>query len=291
MNKLTVIAGKSSADLARKIAKRLDANLVSVQDITFPDGENKLTLNGELTDRIVVVQSTSPPVNTNLFQVLSLIAKAKEVTPKVIAVIPYMGYARQDKEFLPGEIITMKVLARLFKGVGVSEIITVDIHSKIGFSHFKIKTHNVTAIPELVKYFKKMSLKNPLIVSPDFGGKERAVEFAKDFKIDYIILEKQRDRKTGKVRIITKDVDDISGRDLILVDDMISTGGSIIKAANFLKKQRCGKIFVACTHGLLVNDAAKKILKAGVKKIVSTNTILGETSKVDVSSVIADVIK
>ena len=115
-----------------------------------------------------------------------------------------MGYARQDREFLPGEIVTMKVLGKLFKGAGASKIIAVDIHSLIGLNYFSIKTKNVTAIPDLVKYFKKLSLKNPLVVSPDQGGKERAKEFAKEFNSDYIALEKVRDRKTGKVKIKTK---------------------------------------------------------------------------------------
>jgi ribose-phosphate pyrophosphokinase len=218
-----------------------------------------------------------------------LISKAKEVSSQVIAVIPYMGYARQDREFLPGEIVTMKVLGKLFKGAGASEVIAVDIHSLIGFKHFAIKTKNLTAIPDLVQYFKKLSLKNPLIVSPDQGGKKRAQEFAQEFGSEYIALEKKRDRKTGKVQIQTKNVD-VVGRDLILVDDMISTGGSIVKATQFLKKQKCNRVYVACTHALLMNDAGNKIKKAGVTKIVSANTIPGKTSIVDVSNTIAKAI-
>jgi len=201
-----------------------------------------------------------------------------------------MGYARQDREFLPGEIVTMKVLGKLFKGAGASKIIVVDIHSLIGFKHFSIKTKNVTAIPDLVKYFKKLSLKNPLVISPDQGGKERAKEFAKEFNSNYIALDKKRDKKTGKVEIKTKNIDEVKNRDLILVDDMISTGGSIIKATQFLKKQKCKRIYVACTHALLMNDAEKKIKKAGVTSIISTNTIPGKTSKVDISKTIAKAI-
>ena len=141
----------------------------------------------------------------------------------------------------------------------------------------------MTAIPNLVKYFKKLSLKNPLVVSPDQGGKERAKEFAKEFGLEYIALHKKRDKKNGKVQIKTKNADEVIGRDLILVDDMISTGGSIINATQFLKKQKCKRVYVACTHALLMNDAEKKIRKSGVTKIVSANTIPGKTSVVDVS--------
>ncbi len=291
MSKLSVIAGKSSEDLAKKLSRKIKANFVKSQVRVFADGESKITLSGNISKKkSIVVQSIYPPVDTNLIQALSLISKAKETSSEVIAVIPYMGYARQDREFLPGEIVTMKVLGKLFKGAGASKIIAVDIHSMIGFKHFSIKTKNVSAIPELVKYIKKLSLKNALVVSPDQGGKERAKQFAKELGSEYIALEKKRDRKTGKVQIKTKNVNEVANRDLILVDDMISTGGSIVKATQFLKKQKCKKVYVACTHALLMNDAGKRIKKAGVTKIISANTILGKTSIVDISDTIAKAI-
>ena len=291
MSKLSVIAGKSSEDIARKLSRKIKANFVKSQIRVFADGESKITLSGKISKtKSIVVQSIYPPVDTNLIQTLSLISKAKEISSEVIAVIPYMGYARQDREFLPGEIVTMKVLGKLFKGAGASKIIAVDIHSMVGFKHFSIKTKNVSAISELVQYFKKLSLKNPLVVSPDQGGKERAKEFAKELGSEYIALEKKRDRKTGKVQIKTKNLDEVVNRDLILVDDMISTGGSIVKATQFLKKQKCKKVYVACTHALLMNDAEKRIRKAGVTKIISSNTIPGKTSIVDISNTIAKAI-
>ena len=291
MSKLSIISGKTSENLAKKLSKKIKANLVKSEIRVFPDGESKITLIGKISKKkSIVLQSIYPPVDTNLVQVLSLITKAKENSSEVIAVIPYMGYARQDREFLPGEIVTMKVLGKLFKSAGASKIIVVDIHSSIGLKHFSIKTKNVTAIPDLVGFFKKLSLKNPLVVSPDQGGKERAKEFAKEFNSDYIALEKTRDKKTGKVKIKTRNLEEVENRDLILVDDIISTGGSIIKATQFLKKQKCKKIYVACTHALLMNNAEKKIKKAGVTSIISTNTIPRKTSKVDISKTIAKAI-
>ena len=291
MSKLSIIAGKSSEDIARKLSRKIKANFVKSQTRVFEDGESKITLSGKISKKkSIIVQSIYPPVDTNLIQALSLISKAKETSSEVIAVIPYMGYARQDKEFLPGEIVTMKVLGKLFKGAGASKIIAVDIHSTIGFKQFSIKTKNVSAIPELAQYVKKLSLKNPLVVSPDHGGRERAKEFAKELSTEYIALEKKRDKKTGKIQIKTKNIDDVTNRDLILVDDMISTGGSIIKATQFLKKQKCKKIYVACTHALLINDAEKKIKKAGITKIISSNTIPGKTSIVDISDTIVKAI-
>ncbi len=289
---ISLIAGNSSKDLAKKISKKLHANLVKSDVKVFPDGESKITLKGKLSkSKTIVVQSIYPPVDSNLIQALALISKAKEYSTEVIVVVPYLGYARQDREFLPGEIVTMKVLGQLFKGAGASKIIVVDIHSKIGLKHFKIKSENLSAISDLARYFKKINLNNPLVVSPDQGGKERAKEFADKFGSGFIALKKQRDRKTGKIQIKTGVLDEVIGRDLILVDDMISTGESIIKATEFLRKQKCNRIFVTCTHALLMNNAEKKIKKAGVAKIISTNTIPGNSSLVDVSSTIAKAIK
>jgi len=288
----SIIGGKASEDLAKKIAKKLNAKYIGSELRIFPDGEGKITLSGKpTTGKVVVVQSTYPPVDSNLIQALALVSKAKEYTNDVVAVIPYLGYARQDREFLLGEVITIKVLAKLLKASGATKIIVVDIHSKIALKQFKISAKNVSAVPELVKYFKKLKLKEPLVVSPDLGGTNRAKEFAKLFKTNFIALKKLRDRKTGNVQIKSSNLKKVIGKDLILVDDMISTGGSIIKAAQFLKKQKCRKIFVACTHALLIDGAEKKIKKAGVSQIVSANTIPGKTSVVDVSGILTKEIK
>jgi ribose-phosphate pyrophosphokinase len=291
LRNFTVIGGNASEDLAKKIAKKLDAKYIKSNLRIFPDGEGKIIINEKpKTGKIIVVQATYPPVDSNLIQLFSLISKAKQYSSTVIAVIPYFGYARQDREFLQGEIITMKVLAKIFKGLGLSKIIIVDIHSKLALNQFKIKSKNVSAVPQLVKYFKKLRLNKPLIVSPDLGGSQRAKDFAKLYGTSFITLKKQRNRKTGKVLIKSTNLNEVKDRDLILVDDMISTGGSIIKATEFLKKQKCKRIFVACTHALLRANAEKKIKKAGVSKIVSANTIPGNTAVVDVSEIIAKAI-
>ncbi len=288
MAKFTVIGGKASQDLAKKLARRLKATYINTELRAFPDGENKITLSAKPKKNIIiVVQSAYPPVDSNLIQCLSLISKAKQFSSNVIAVVPYMGYARQDREFLPGEVVSMQVIAKLFKAAGATKLIVVDIHSLIGLKHFKISAKNISAVPELVKFFKKLKLKNPLVVSPDLGGEKRTKEFAKLLNSNYIALKKKRDRKTGKVKIVSTNLKQVIGKDIILVDDMISSGGSIIKATGFLKKQKCKRVFVSCTHALLVGDAEKRIKKAGVTKIVSTNTIPGTTSKVDVSNIIA----
>ena len=289
--KFAVIAGSASQDLGKRIARRLKAPYVEAKTRVFPDGESKITFGRiQKNSIILVVQSTYPPVDTNLLQALSIISQARNASSKIYAVIPYMGYARQDRQFLSGEVVTMAIVARMLQTAGAKKIVVVDIHSKIALNHFKIPKENVSAIPELAKYFKKMKLKNALVVSPDMGGALRAKKFAALLNTDFITLKKSRNRKTGKVLIQSSKVD-VSGKDLILVDDIISTGGSVIKAAQFLKKQKCKRVFVACTHGLFVSDAEKRIKKAGVSRIISTNTIPRNTSKVDISGVIADSIR
>ncbi len=287
MVKFTVIGGGASRDLAKRLARKLKAVYIETETKIFPDGESKITLRKiPKKSVILVVQSTYPPVDTNLLQVLSIISQVRKISSRTFAIMPYMGYARQDKQFLSGEVITMSVVAKMLQSAGAKKVIVVDIHSNTALNHFNIPTENVSAIPELAKYFKKLNLRNPLVVSPDMGGSLRSKKFASLLKSDFIVLKKHRDRKTGRVSIQTTKAD-VQGKDLIIVDDMISTGGSVIKAAQFLKKQKCKRVFVACTHGLLVGDAEKKIRKAGVSRIISTNTIPGNTSKVDVSGILA----
>lgn len=283
----TVISDGS--DLAKKLARRLGARHVGYSVRTFPDGESKITLRGAVSGRAIVVKSTHPPVDTGLLHALSLVAAAKRESGEVIAVVPYMGYARQDRAFLSGEVVTMGVIGRLFRGAGASKVVVVDIHSRAGLRLFPVRTANVTAVPALARIMKRKGLRDPLVVSPDAGGAARAKEFAAELGADHVALEKSRDRRTGRVRIETGNVD-ARGRDVILVDDMISTGGSIIKAAQFLKKQGCRRIHVACTHALLLGDAAGRIRGAGVSGIVSSNTIPGRTAAADASGAIADVL-
>ena len=287
MDGVTVVAGDASAGLAESLATGLGAPLIRAGLRTFPDGEGKITFGATPeSGRAVVVQSLCPPVDSNLVQALLMIAKAREFSSDVTAVIPYMGYARQDREFLPGEAVAIQTIARLFRAVDASRLIVVDIHSKTALDHFGAGARNVTAIPELARHFEGMSLKDPLVVSPDAGGAARAEGFAGLCGHDFIALEKKRDKNTGSVSVSVPVPDIIQDRDVILVDDMISTGGSIAKAAELLRGRGCRRIFAACTHALLVGDARQRIMDAGVSEIVGTNTVPGPAGVVDVSGAI-----
>lgn len=286
----TVIGTPASADLAKKIAKILGAKYIQSKIQVFYDGESKITLPQNPRGKTVIVSSIHPPPDTSLIQTLSLIFEAKRHASEVIAIIPYLAYMRQDIEFLPGEIITSSVVAKLLSVSGASRIITADIHSEIALDYFDVPLSNVSAVPKLAKHFKKLRLARPLVVSPDLFWEKHAKEFANILSTESIALNKQRDRKTGKLHIIPSEKMNLSNRDIILVDDMISTGNSMIKAAQYLKKQNCGKIFACCTHGILVNDAYKRIRQAGIQKLVCTNTISGKNSVIDISDVLASAV-
>jgi len=292
MDDYFVIGSHTSKNLARKIAKKLQAKYLKTTLKVFADGESKLTISGHVSKgTIIVVSSISPPVDSNLVQTLSLISKSREMSSNVIAVVPYMGYAKQDKEFLKGEIITISVIAQLFKAAGATRLIVVDFHSPNALSFFELPAKNISAISLFAEYFKKYELKNPLVISPDMFWKSNAEKFAKHINTTAVAINKQRNRKTGKLTIKPPFPKFSKGQDVIFFDDMVSTGGSILKIIQFLKKENFRKMYVVCTHPVFVGDAERKIKKAGVTKIIGTNSIEGKFSKIDLSDIISKAIQ
>lgn len=283
---VSVIAGPASADLAGRLAKQLGAGLVAAEQRVFSDGESKIKL-GKVAKKCVVVQSTYPPTDTHLMQAMMIAKKCTDDgAEEIIAVVPYLAYARQDRAFLEGEVASVALVARLLQAAGVTHVVTVDIHSQLALSHFS-SIENVSSIPLLAEYAKKMKLARPVVVSPDAGGAERAKEFARLLNVDSLALKKSRDRHTGEVSIDEKMDADVAGKDAVIVDDMISSGGSIVKAAEVLHKKGAAKIYAMCAHALLIGDAADKIKAAGVQDIIATNSIPGGFAKVDLSPAIA----
>lgn len=287
MSDLTVVAGPSSPELAGMVAAHLDAGLVQAELRVFSDGESKIRLAGPVGERCVIVQSTHPPTDSHLLQTMMISRKCADAGSKVCAVIPYLAYARQDKAFLEGEVVSIALVAKLLEAAGVSSVVTVDMHSLSGLAHFA-RIKNISSIPLLAQYAAGMGLTRPMAVSPDAGGADRVEEFARLLKIDSIALKKTRDRTTGEVTVDPEIGTDVSGRDAILVDDMISSGGSIVKAAEVLKKGGASRIYAMCAHALLIGDAAAKIQAAGVQEIVATNSIPGKHARVDLSKALAE---
>ena len=290
MTETSVVTGPGSIDLADKIARRLGAHLVVAGIRKFSDGESSIKL-GRVGKNCIIVQSTNPPTDTHLIQLLMMAKKCTDDGAQdICAVIPYLGYARQDRAFLEGEVVSISLVAKLFESVGLKHIITVDIHSELAMSYFA-SIQNVSSVPLLANYASKMRLHDPIAVSPDAGGTNRAKEFARHLDIDVLVLKKSRHKVTGDVTIEERLGIDISKRDAIVIDDIISSGGSLIKAAEVLNKKGAGKIYAMCAHALLINDAAQKIKSAGVEDIVSTNSVPSQYAKVDLSPEIALALK
>jgi ribose-phosphate pyrophosphokinase len=287
---ISVIAGPGSLDLASNIAKRLGAPLTVASLRIFSDGESNIKLS-KVGKNCVIVQSTHPPTDTHLIQLLMIAKKCSEYgAQKISAVIPYLGYARQDRAFLEGEVVSIALVAELIESVGIEHIITVDIHSQHAMSYFR-SIQNISSVPLLADYASKMALHEPIAVSPDAGGTDRVKEFARHLDIDFIVLKKSRHKETGAVTIDEKINKDISKRDAIMIDDIISSGSSLIKAAEVLQKNGADRIYAMCAHALLIGDSTKRINSAGVQDIISTNSVPGVYSKVELSPEIALAIK
>lgn len=291
---ISVIAGPASPDLAASIAKQLNTQQIVFAELRiFSDGESKIKL-GKTERNCIIVQSTYPPTDTHIMQLLMIANKcAENGAQDICAVIPYLAYARQDRAFLEGEVVSIALVAKLLQAAGIKHVITVDIHSQLAMSYFSsIGIENVSSIPLLADYaMSKLKLQHPIVVSPDIGGAHRAREFARHIKAEMIALKKSRDRNTGDVTIEEKIDFDITGRDAILVDDMISSGGSIIKAAELLHKKGINKVYAMCAHAILIGNAAVKIRSSGIQDIIATNSIPGEHAKVDVGPAIAKAIE
>ncbi len=285
-----VIAGPASVDLARSISHNLNLKIIEPELKIFFDGESKLRIPSVNNKDCIIVQSLYPPPDRHIIQLLMIIHKCKkDHASKITVIIPYMAYARQDKAFLDGEIISIAVLAQLIENFGVDEVITVDIHQEVSLSYFSTKIKNISAIPLLADYIKNnVTLEKSFIISPDAGGIKRAEKFAQLLELPILCLKKKRDRKTGFVSIDENIGMKVDGMNAILIDDMISTGGSIVKACEVLKKQKIGNIIVFCTHAILVDNAFDKIINSGVKEIISTNSIPSICSKVDLSLILSD---
>ena len=291
---VAIIAGPSSLDLGRSIAKHLEAEFVPVDLKIFPDGESKIIVRKVEKDYCIIVQSIYPPTDRHLLQALMMIKRCSDNgSANVWAIMPYMAYSRQDREFLDGEVISTALVAKLVETVGTKRLITVDIHSPASLSYFSIDTQNISAVGLLAEYAaNKIKLNAPIVVSPDLGGAKRAVEFARILGTDMVALTKSRDKDTAQVFIEEKELNsNVVGRDLILLDDMISTGESIVEACRFLSRYSPNKIYAMCTHALLIGDAMTRIRAAGVEEIISTNSIPGVNAKVDLTQFISAQLK
>ncbi|MEM2145702.1 MAG: ribose-phosphate diphosphokinase [Candidatus Jordarchaeaceae archaeon] len=288
-----VIAGPSSQLLGLRLSRCLKSKVIPIEFKTFPDGERYIRIKEEPKNcHVVVVQSTIPPnPNQCIIELCLILETLREIgVGKITAVIPYFAYARQDKKFLPGEAVSGRIVSNIIQNAGADEVITVDIHSKRMLENFRIPVQDVSAIPLIGEYFKNFKLTDPLIISPDEGAIDRARSLAAIMDAEYVSFIKTRDKHTGEIQIKIKEIN-VNNRDVIIVDDIISTGGTMATAVEIAKRQGASRVYAACTHAVLVGDSTFRILNAGANEIVGTDTVPSDVSFVSVAPIIAEALR
>lgn len=287
---MIVIAGSASPMLSARVAKQLKTRLVKPELQRFPDGELYVRIDPDMKgEHAVVIQSTCNPQNDNLVELCFLLGAVKDLGAKrVTAVVPYLAYARQDRKFKPGEAMSVHTVCRLIEGAGASDVITIDAHHEETMRNFSIPAYNFTAMPLLGRYLKGLELRNPVVLGADRGSVERARQVALEMGAEHDYLEKQR--ITPERVVVQPKRLDVSDRDAVIVDDIISTGGTIIEAAKVLKRQGARSVYSACTHSVTVGKALQRIKSAGIKRVITTDTIEHQVSEVSVAPLIANAI-
>jgi ribose-phosphate pyrophosphokinase len=286
---MKIIPGPASTALGEKIAELTSIEKVTVAHRTFPDGESYVRLEGNVqNEHVVIVQTTSTAQDTSLMQLAFMANAAKRNgAKKVTAAIPYLAYARQDKIFLQGETVSVEAVAAMLKAAGVDAIVTVNIHAENALNRFPFPAKTLSAIPLLAEYFVKKGYQKAFALAPDKGAMHIAQQAQAVLGGEAGHLEKQRDRYTGKTSQTGKGLN-VKGQTVIIFDDIISTGGTIVGAAKILLELGATRVFAACVHPLLIGDAEKRILDAGVEEIAGTDSVPSRTSNVSLAPLFAE---
>jgi ribose-phosphate pyrophosphokinase len=287
---MKVIPGPASKELGERIAELLNVEAISVSFKTFPDGESYIRYNVEsLADEdVVIVQTTSPPQEQRLIQLFLMADNAKDMKAKSItAVVPYLAYSRQDKRFLSGEVFSTKTIMKLLEACNVNKIITVNAHNPTVLKKFEIPVSDLSAIPTLAEYFKAKALvENPVSLSLGKKALNMAREANGTLEGGFDYVSTRRDVHTGNVTLEEKTLQ-VKDRDVIIFDDIISSGGTMAKAVEFAKKQGARKVYAACVHPLLTVNAQEKILESGAEEIIGTDSVSSHISKVSLAPLLS----
>ena len=270
---LLVFSGNANPELAKEICDYLDIEVGKALIGRFSEGEIRVKIEQDARGRdVFVIQPTCPPVNENFMELLIMIDALKRASARrITAVLPYYGYARQDRKDQPRVPITAKLAANLITVAGADRVLTIDLHAGQIQGFFDIPLDHLFAVDVFVEYFSRLKVKNLVVVSPDVGGIKMARAYAKRLKALLAVVDKRRvnDKEAEVMHILGE----VKGKNVVIVDDMVATAGSLIEAAASLKKAGAKDIYAAITHPILSGPAIERIKKSDLKELMVTNTI------------------
>jgi len=278
---LKIITGNSNPELAREIVSNLDKELTEASVDRFPDGEVHVHVQETVRGASVfVIQSISPPANDNLMELLLIIDALKRASAnQIAAVIPYYGYARQDRKQTGRVPISAKLVANIISTAGADRILTVDLHAGQIQGFFDIPVDNLRGDPVLANTLKdEISSEDGVVVSPDVGGAKRARKVSQKLNMPLAIVEKKRDSEDGGVEILNL-IGDVENKRCLMVDDIVSTAGTLTEVAEILEERGASHVEAICTHGIFAEDALESIEKSPINSVTVTNTIHNEAAR------------
>ena len=272
-NSIEILAGHSNRPLAEAVAAELKIPLSNAEVGKFSDGEIAITLPQTVRGRdVFIIQSTSIPVNDNLMELLIMIDACKRASAgRITAVMPYFGYARQDRKARPRDPITAKLVADILTSAGADRVLTMDLHAAQIQGFFDIPVDHLYGAPLLARYFKNKMNEDWVVVSPDVGSVGRARNFASRVNASLAIVDKRRP-KANAIEVMNV-IGDVKGKSCIMVDDMIDTAGTICQGAEALAKNGAKEVYACCTHGVLSGPAMERLIASPIKQIVVLDTI------------------
>lgn len=271
-NEIKLFSGNSNRPLAEAIAAKLNTELGGIEVSTFSDGEINVHIEETVRGRdLFIIQSTSSPVNDNLMELLIMIDAAKRASAgRITAVIPYFGYARQDRKARSRDPITAKLVANLITAAGADRVLTMDLHAEQIQGFFDIPVDNLLGGPTLYNHFAREG-NIDVVVSPDVGSVKRARKVAEKFGVPIAIIDKRRPK--ANVMEVMNIIGDVSGKKCLMIDDMIDTAGTICQGAQALKDAGATEIYAACTHAVLSGPAVERLEKSAITKLVMLDTV------------------
>jgi len=273
MDSCLIFSGNSNIKLSKEICEYLNLPLGAMNIFRFKDGEICVKIEQNIRGKdVFIIQSTCPPVNENLMELLIILDASRRASPRrITAVLPYFGYARQDRKDQPRVPITAKLVANLLVSAGANRVLTIDLHAPQIQGFFDIPVDHLFAAPVLIEYLKGKNFKEPVVVAPDVGGVKMARAFAKRLNASLAIVDKRREGP-DKVEMMHV-IGNVKGKTAIIVDDLISTGGTIIEAAEILLKNEALEVYGCASHGVFAGSAIEKLEKSKLKEIIITDTI------------------